>query len=260
MHNNTLKLLSLFFLLLSVMVSHHPVRCGIIDILNGLVLANLPKINDALHENIPDSFGNCNDNAPPAPCQCSAGCADLYNVHKSWEYKAYARWISGLRTGNISGVVFSLTGNIIYVDIKGFFEQLPLSLWVGECLTFDQCVKIWDNTNGCCGNNKHFGFAISVDCKNDFPYLYAIHLVNLTLDKFEITEKIIGIDIPVDDITNNVYSAVSGLLTSYLTTEQFIPYNGTKVNLLAFANYEIQAFTKGGFACPTSFEKKYIFE
>jgi len=238
-----------------------PGSCGIIDILNQLVSTNLPKINAILHENIPQSVGNCNDNNPPKPCLCTAGCADLYNVHKSWEYKAYARWISGLQTGNLSKVVFAETSNgaVITVDVEGFFGALPLSLYIGECLTFDQCVKLWDNTEGCCGTNKKFTIGVAVDCKNAFPYLNTIKLTSLTLDKFEITEKIVGIKIDLEDITNTIEAHISSLLKDYMTNEVFIPYNGTKVNLLTFVNNEIRDETHGTFTCPTSVDLNKVF-
>jgi len=137
----------------------------------------------------------------------------------------------------------------------GYFGALPLSLWVGECLTFDQCIKIWDNTNGCCGNDKHFQVNITVDCQNTFPYLNNARLGDLALDKFEITENIIGVKVDVADITNNIEAAVSSLLTAYLTTNAFINLNGTKVTLLYFANAEIQSYTHDAFICPSS-EKK----
>jgi len=235
-----------------------PSHGGIIDILNSLVKANLPKLNDLLHQNIPDSYGNCKDNNPTGPCLCSPNCANLYYIHKSWEYEAYARWIEGLQTGNITSIVFSDAGTVITVDIMGFFANLPLSLWVGECATFNKCVKIWDNTAGCCGTNKHFQANITVDCQNTYPYLNNIKLSELVLDHFEITEKIIGININIKDITDTVEAAMSGLITQYITTDAFINYNGTKITLLEFANIEIQTETHGFFECPTTEKKKDI--
>jgi len=250
---------SIFFLFCLVVFLQAPTAsCSIIDIINQLVVANLGKLNEALHQNIPESLGACSENGPPLPCTCMPGCVDLYNIHKSWEYKAQARWITGLRSGNITSIVFSDAGAVISVAVKGLFQQLPLSLYIAECLTFDQCVKLWDNTDGCCGNNKNFGADIVVDCKNAYPYLYNIRLAGLTLDHFEITEKIIGISVDLKDITDTVEAAVSSVLTDYLTKEIFIPYNGTKVSLLDFANNEILAYTKGFFACPTS-PLKYKF-
>jgi len=244
-----------FFLLL--LSSIPPGSSGIIDIINQLIVANLPKLNTLLHDNIPETVGDCNENSAPAPCLCTPGCAELYSIHKSWEYKANARWLSGLRSGNITSAVFAETNNgaVLTVDIQGLFTELPLSLYIGECLTFDQCVKLWDNTEGCCGNNKHFQADVAVDCKNTYPYLNNIRLTGLTLDKFEITEKVVGIKINLDDITNTIEAAVSKLLTQYLTTEAFIPLNGSKVNLLTFANFEIQNATHGGFACPSSLKE-----
>jgi len=229
---------------------------GIIEIINALVKTNLPKLNELLVTNIPNSYGNCNDNGPAQPCLCSPGCNDLYYIHKSWLYEAYARWIEGLRSINVTSIVFSDANPVVTIDIHGYFGNLPLSLWIGECLTFDQCVNIWDNTNGCCGTNKNFQVNISVNCQNQFPYLIQPKLNEIVMDQFEITENIIGIKVDVADITNTVEQAFSGLLTTYLTTDAFINYNGTMVTLLQFANYEIRDKTNGAFVCPSN-EKQF---
>jgi len=250
-----------FLLLISILLlTQTPLTLSqdIIAFLNALLKTNLPHINTAIQGAIPTSYGNCNDNGPPSPCGCSSGCSNLYNIHKPWEYKAFARWITGLRSGHLTSVEFSPAEGGVTVNIQGVFDQLSLSLWIGECFTFDQCSILWDNTDGCCGSNKHFRVDIAVNCQNPYPYLKNIRLVDLVLDQFEITEKIIGIPINLEDITNAISGVVTGLLTSYLTTERFIPYNGTTVTVLEFANAEIQSFTGGNFTCPTFLPEIWI--
>eukprot|EP01126_Amoeba_proteus_P037612 TRINITY_DN3890_c0_g1_i2.p1 TRINITY_DN3890_c0_g1~~TRINITY_DN3890_c0_g1_i2.p1 ORF type:complete len:281 (+),score=48.43 TRINITY_DN3890_c0_g1_i2:106-843(+) len=245
-------MLPFFSLLLLILGSSFCVNSSIIDLLNNLVKAKLPDINTEIHNVVPHSYGDCNSNSPPQPCACSSGCSNLYYIHKAWEYKAYARWISGLDTGQLTSVVFSVpTPLTVEVDIKGVFGSLPLSLWIGECFTFDQCLKLWDNTEGCCGSNKHFEVQASLFCNNTFPYLRSAQLNSLYLDDLEITEKIIGISINIQDITNSIKTVVSGLLTDYLSTQRFINLNGTQVTLLDFLNYQIHTHL-GAFKCPTA--------
>jgi len=172
----------------------------------------------------------------------------VYFIHKPWEYMAYARWITGLRTGHLTSVVFSAISGGISVAVSGVFDGLPISLYIGECFTFDQCSILWDNTDGCCGLNKHFRVDVAVNCQNTYPYLSNIRLANLVLDKLEVTEQIIGINIDIEDITNSIGAIIAGLLTDYLTKESFIPYNGTTINALEFANAELHLFSN--FTCP----------
>eukprot|EP01124_Arcella_intermedia_P027579 TRINITY_DN5431_c0_g1_i1.p1 TRINITY_DN5431_c0_g1~~TRINITY_DN5431_c0_g1_i1.p1 ORF type:complete len:246 (-),score=35.01 TRINITY_DN5431_c0_g1_i1:70-807(-) len=224
----------------------------IIDFINAMIAAKLGDLNTDLRSHIPMSYGNCNDNGPAQPCRCSNGCADLFYVHKHWEYEAYARWISGLQTMNITAIVFSASGTSIAVTIDGYFGELPASIRIAECATFDKCVKLWDNTHACCGNNKHFHFGVGVTCQNAFPYLNNLVVTNVTIDKFEITESIGPIKLNVKDITSSLESAFTSQATQYLSKEAFINYNGTKVTLLEFANNEIRDTFSGGFTCPTS--------
>eukprot|EP01124_Arcella_intermedia_P022872 TRINITY_DN3503_c0_g1_i1.p1 TRINITY_DN3503_c0_g1~~TRINITY_DN3503_c0_g1_i1.p1 ORF type:complete len:251 (+),score=40.34 TRINITY_DN3503_c0_g1_i1:24-776(+) len=226
---------------------------NILDFINALIKVNLNNINTAIQAHVPESFGACEgDNNPPLPCACNSNppCGYLYYIHKPWLYMAYARWISGLKTGSLTTVFFNASSSSeITVDIQGLFASLPLSLWIGECFTFDQCSILWDNTDACCGTQKHFEVNVAVDCQNTYPYLQNIRLTNVLLDKFEITEKIIGIPINLEDITGTISEVVSTLLINYLTVETF-PYNGTSVTVLEWANAQIQSFTSGNFTCP----------
>jgi len=216
--------------------------------LNAFVAANMGQLNALVKQHVPNSLGNCNDHNPPQPCQCFNGCNNLYFVHKKWQYKAYARWISGLQTGHFTNITFSAVPGTISIRVTGLFDALPLSLWIGECLTFDQCVKIWDNTEGCCGTNKHFAMDIDLTCSNSTPHLTAARIRDLQLDPFVITEKIVGVKVDLQDITNTIEGVVTSLITDYLTTKKFIPYNGTQVTLLQFVNANIPPT----FTCPNS--------
>ena len=61
------------------------------------------------------------------------------------------------------------------------------------------------------------------------------------LDKFEITEKIVGISINIEDITGAIHDMVTKLMSTY-TTAPIIPYNGTKVTLVEYANAVIPSY------------------
>eukprot|EP01123_Difflugia_compressa_P015547 TRINITY_DN87_c1_g1_i1.p1 TRINITY_DN87_c1_g1~~TRINITY_DN87_c1_g1_i1.p1 ORF type:complete len:251 (+),score=34.10 TRINITY_DN87_c1_g1_i1:58-810(+) len=248
-HSSNITFLILFCLFCSCYTN------PIIDGLNKEIQLILPDINTSIQSNVPSSIGNCNDNNPPQPCQCiDSGCDYLYFIHQKYEYEAYARWITGLRTGSLTSIVLSAEdgGKTITVSVTGLFQELPVSLWIGECFTFDRCVKIWDNEDGCCGTNKHFQVFVSVSCVNTtYPFLNNIRVDNVTVDKFEITEKIVGININIIDITNSIEAAINSFLSQYLTTVKWIPYNGTMVTVVDWANGELQQHLKG-FSCPLS--------
>eukprot|EP00948_MAST-09A_sp_MAST-9A-sp1_P003586 g3586.t1 len=219
---------------------------SVLDYLNAFALQELPTVNKQLIANIPQTYGDCTSKSPPQPCE---GSDNLYYVHKKWEYKAIGRWITGLKTINITNLVFAQakqanflqnTPAEISLTVSGLFESLPLSLYIGECFTFDQCSILWDNTHGCCGANKHFKISVNAVCgaKGDknFP-IDRLTVGAVTLDKFEITEKIIGIKINVEDITGAVAGAVTSAMKEYLIAKPFLPgKNGTKVTLLQWIN------------------------
>jgi hypothetical protein len=59
----------------------------------------------------------------------------------------------------------------------------------------------------------------------------------IVLDKFEITEKIVGISINVADITNAVRGAIKTVMQTFLVEKAFLPGpNGTQVTVLEWLN------------------------
>lgn len=131
---------------------------------------------------------------------------------QSWKYKAFARWISGLKSLAFDSIVMtnsSTTGALNGLTASGAFANLDTSIYVGECFTFDKCSKLWDNRckssrgpacsglirgcacrGACCGSNKRFSVEIDVTCNSTSHELISAGLKSLTLDPFEITESV----------------------------------------------------------------------
>jgi len=187
---------------------------------------------------IPDSLGNCgaSTSSGPAPTPCE-GTDDLYSVHKSWAYKAEARWVTGLKTIDFSSIVLTNTSGagLDGITILGAFGSLPASIHIEQCATFDKCTKLWDNTHACCGSNKKFSTWLGLACDAATHELKNMGLKSLTIDTFELQESLGPISLPAADITNPVHDAVYAQLQKYLTSS-FIPLNGTDVTLVQYLN------------------------
>merc|ERR1711907_572296 len=169
---------------------------------NKLIALMLPTINTQIQGKLPESYGDCSEDDPDItaaqPCETCSGCNPdhghyLFYVHKSWKYKAFARWISGLKTLAFDSIVMtnsSTTGALNGLTASGAFANLDTPIYVGECFTFDKCSKLWDNRGACCGSNKHFSVEIDVTCNSTSHELISAGLKSLTLDPFEITESV----------------------------------------------------------------------
>eukprot|EP00696_Hemimastix_kukwesjijk_P002480 gnl/Hemi2/13026_TR4449_c0_g4_i1.p1 gnl/Hemi2/13026_TR4449_c0_g4~~gnl/Hemi2/13026_TR4449_c0_g4_i1.p1 ORF type:complete len:265 (-),score=121.44 gnl/Hemi2/13026_TR4449_c0_g4_i1:98-892(-) len=222
---------------------------GYLSFLNGLLTKNLQAINSEAQKQAPASYGNCGDNSPPQPCMDTGD--NIYYVHVAWEYKAFARWITGLNSIQLTLLNLSSVPGNVMMRVQGLFAKLPLSLYIGECFTFDQCSILWDNTDGCCGSNKHFTVDLFFNCSATAPYFPSLGIKAIQLDDFEITEKIIGISINVEDITNTIKSTVSGLITEFLTKKALISYDGGMVTVLQFLNvFANDTFSGAPIQCP----------
>merc|ERR1711907_488952 len=216
---------------------------GGVDGFNKLLALELPLIVQQLQGVIPASFGNCpaSTASGPAPAPCE-GTSDLFYVYKSWEYQAEARWVTGLKSINFTSLVLTSTPTNIWGGLMahGLFGELPASIHISQCATFDKCTKIWDNTHACCGANKNFAANISVSCDTATHQLTSAGIQGLTIDPFEITESVGPIKLDPVDITNAVHDALMTQLTKYLT-DPFISYNGTEITLIQYLN------TKGAY-------------
>merc|ERR1712072_57295 len=126
---------------------------------------------------------------------------------------------SMILSNDSSGVLNALVAN-------GSFANLPASIRIEERFTFDQCSNLWDNTGACCGENKGFSFELGISCNATSKNLVDMGLKSLTIDAFELTESIAGIDLPAVDITKAVHDALVGVLNGFLE-KPFISYNGT---------------------------------
>lgn len=159
------------------------------------------------------------------------------------------RWVTGLNTINFTSIVLTnssgsgmsgLTNLNLHAGLDGLhatgqFANLPASIKISQCVTFDKCTMIWDNTGACCGPNKQFSFDVKLACDPSTHNLDDMGLSNVVIDKFEITESIAGIDLPSQDITDPVHSAVVGQLTKYLT-QPFISHDGKQLTLVQYLN------------------------
>lgn len=207
---------------------------GAIDGFNQFISSQVPTVTAALQGVMPASYGNCVDDAP-TPCEDKGDY--LFYQHKSWAYKAWARWITGLNT--ISFDTLKVTadeeGNLNGVYGAGSFKNLPASIAIDECFTFDKCSKVWDNEDACCGSDKHFDLTLDVKCDDANKSLVYIDFGELNIDTFEITESFGPVKLAQVDITNDVHDAAKGVITDYMT-KAFIPYNGTTLTITDFLN------------------------
>lgn len=220
---------------------------GAIAELNALLKQALPGLQQSLAGVLPHSYGACSysgsrrrrrvRSGPSAPSPCVGGTNTwLFYEHKSWAYKAVARWIGGINSLELtSAVAASATGGLS-LAISGLFAELPASIYIGECFTFDQCSILWDNTHACCGSNKHFEVAIDVKCGAGEEPLAGLSVSSVHLDEIKITEKIIGISFDVAHITDKVRDQVTSVLKHYLQDEAFIKYDGKELTLVEYLN------------------------
>ncbi|KDO32136.1 hypothetical protein SPRG_03353 [Saprolegnia parasitica CBS 223.65] len=180
---------------------------------------NLPQvIIAALEENKPNLAQLVKDN----PCK---EMGYLYN-EKGSNYKALARWISGLNVIRFEQVELTTSANgTLSLRLKATFPALPASLRIDGCLG-SLCSNIADDTKTCCGTEKTVTLVASIGCSESFPFLRNVQFTTATITPIIVTVKALGQTI-TKDLTPSIEAKFKEVVTG-----QGLEYANTKLKEL----------------------------
>lgn len=243
---------AVFFLVWFMHAGVNPVD---IDKINTALRANVGIINSALQGSLPRTVGNCSDPGALNLVPCIGNAPLYYNKDR---YEVEARWLTGINTAEIEAIVLSApTRQKLALSISGKMAEIPMSLAIGECFTPDvyvtgTCDKLWDNTDACCGNNKHFNVVVIADCVEEFPFVRNISMSKVGLDPIVISVSVIGFKINLEDVTEKVRSSLEDVIKPYLSDKAFIQWGDKDppLTLADLVNKIIKLNTGDGFTCP----------
>ena len=241
-----------FFLVWFMHAGANPVD---IDKINTALRANIGIINSALQGSLPRTVGNCSDPGALNLQPCIGNAPLYYNKDR---YEVEARWLSGVNTAEIEAIVLSApVGGKLALSISGKMNDIPMSLAIGECFTPDvyvtgTCDKLWDNTDACCGRNKHFNVVVVAECFGDFPFVRNISMSKVGLDPIVISVSVIGFKINLEDVTEKVRSSLEEVIRPYLSDKAFIQWGDKDppLTLADLVNKIIKLNSGDRFTCP----------
>lgn len=241
-----------FFLVWFMHAGVNPVD---IDKINTALRANIGIINSALQGSLPRTVGNCSDPGALNLQPCIGNAPLYYNKDR---YEVEARWLSGVNTAEIEAIVLSApVGGKLALSISGKMNDIPMSLAIGECFTPDvyvtgTCDKLWDNTDACCGRNKHFNVVVVAECFEDFPFVRNISMSKVGLDPIVISVSVIGFKINLEDVTEKVRGSLEEVIRPYLSDKAFIQWGDKDppLTLADLVNKIIKLNSGDRFTCP----------
>ncbi|OQR85394.1 hypothetical protein ACHHYP_11872 [Achlya hypogyna] len=170
--------------------------------------ANKGNLSSLVKANVPASAGKCNEKNPPAPCR---EMGYLYN-EKGSNYKALARWISGINVIRFEQVDLTAAANgTLSLRLKATFPALPASLRIDGCLG-SLCSNIADDTKTCCGTEKTVNLVASVACSETAPFLRNVVFQTATITPIIVQVKVLGQTI-TKDLTPAIEAKFKELVT-----------------------------------------------
>eukprot|EP00906_Rhabdomonas_costata_P009422 RCo013330 len=224
-----------------------------LDTINVKLRENLPMINRALVGALPESVGAC-QTAPP-PC-LERGM--LYS-YRSRLYEVDARWIGGLRSTELQSVVLSAprVGRLA-LSLQAVVHSLPMSLRIAQCVTpnswfSNTCSTLWDNTEACCGEQRHLQAVFLANCSEEAPYITGMMIQAIEVEALPVRENILGgLQAQVADVSKAAANALRLLLLPFLEGARFIPLTVTNVTLAELVTRTVTLNTGASrpFHCP----------
>lgn len=208
------------FLLLGVSVALRSIP----DELQKLIVYIKPHLQTAAKEKLPATYGNCQIDDAPLPCQ-EAG--DVY-VQSSMFYKAEAHWLSGINGVQLDDITLNVVeqdSSILRLRIETTFPSLPLNLRLQLCL-FGFCFQVSQGTGACCGEEKRVWMELKTECHSTAPYLRNPVVSTVGADPIEIRPKLLGLfRVKLADVTKESTDAVRQTTQMYLTPEMLKEIN-----------------------------------
>jgi hypothetical protein len=188
------------------------------EILQGLV----GPIETALRDGIPVCYGN-SDRLDKV---CDPG--SYYNDYVYYQYKDWQYEVSMEYLDNTNDVyLMSLEGNPgpggVRLKVSANYPQGSLRgyIYIAECFTFNQCVKLWANDTACCScpESQGYDLTLSLDVKcvrGEFKPIAENNVQLSITPEIKITESIGGIPFDVYNITDEVQSSLKSFIVSEL--------------------------------------------
>jgi len=180
---------------------------------NDIIRLLVPKIRNAVQDNLPECYGN----GKSIMKTCTPGSSHknfVFYENKQWVYKVFAKYIDKVNTLSIEHVELGQNNGNLTITVSGAYpkEALASDIYVGECFTFNQCGKIWDNAR-----NFAKGYSLTMrltfDCQSGIFVLSSNSNVALDIDpSLKVNESIGSIDFDIEDITNAVREALKKLI------------------------------------------------
>ncbi|EER17670.1 hypothetical protein Pmar_PMAR023591 [Perkinsus marinus ATCC 50983] len=209
---------------------------------NETLLENAPLVTSGLRDFLPDMVGQCPPELPrPDICR---DIGPLYH-DKSTVMEVLSRWLSGLRSVSVEELSLGVPRESeLEMSIAGSFDELSMSLYIGQCITPDNLFRSTNDTmetNDGDGTKKKFGkpicsalwdkvyswkqvgwgLIISASCNEEWPYVRNIAIKDVTLDQnLKISEQLVfGITINVDDLTTRFRDGFQKALMPYIVSK-----------------------------------------
>jgi hypothetical protein len=230
-------------------------------------------VSNALTSALPYGIGMCDnlaevekvswaDNGP----KCISKPYLHYEKHTA--YEVLARWLSGLHKMSLTDMAISVPEpNRFALSVSGRFDEIQLSLFVGQCLgslfssdddnKLPACSKVFDSIHKWA--NVTWSIQVEADCNSAKPYVRNISVDDVEIhNPMKIEEEIaFGFSLPIDDMSEEFRKGIKESIQPILArTDGWIPWGPRKFDLVTLLSHlvELNVDSHGGtiqFKCPS---------
>lgn len=144
----------------------------------------------------------------------------------------------------------------VSLSLKGMFSHLSASISVAECMVFDKCKTVWDNTDACCGEDLHFEIDLIALCGSGGSMINSLDVLAVRFDKIKILEPVLGRRVSIATITAQLESTIIGMIKKQLPMINFLfsTYINSHASMRKLATALCQTPTLTGSVCRAAVE------
>jgi hypothetical protein len=247
---------------------------GTLDVksLSSTLRSNMPLVESALQTSLPAAVGVC-EHFRNVTNMTTRSCVDKQFLHyeKNSAYEVLARWLSGFDGVKLTDMYIAVpVRNKLSLNVKGIFDSVKLSLFIGQCLggwfsseeeaetvrPIPRCSSVFDEIHE--WRNITWSIEVEADCAAASPYVRNIVVDEIALDSQMKIEQEIGwgLSVPLDDLGDKFKQGIRDSIQPLLAKkEEWIPWGPKQYDLTTLLSklVELNADSLGGsleFTCP----------
>ena len=209
--------------------------------LNQTLESNLPLVSASLASVLPERVGD----------------GKLF-YERGTTVETLARYLEGFKSVNVTRMRLSSSNGKMVLSVNGSFNDIALSLFIGQCLSPDNlfhdktvipsCDQVWDSMHN--WTNVKWSVKLTGNCHSKRPFVSQVRLDHVSVDSpMQVQQAVLGglVKLNLDDLSNRFKEGIQSVLKPLMEgKDPWIPWGDKKYELGEFLSQIVALNTHAG--------------